>query len=147
MGLEVQSFNTPSHLISASLEQNNCNQIICSKNNSRGKDELIANVVGDSALCQFGLFRSSPCTVPPPTKVERKILLFFILSLPPCLTGKKGMSPIYLHLFFCAGHLVHRNPHFGLRFLERALITSWTQELALPTMAGKLPSDGGSPLK
>lgn len=49
MGLKVQSFNTPSHLISASLEQNSCNQISHGKNNTKGKSKLIANAVGGGA--------------------------------------------------------------------------------------------------
>lgn len=53
MGMKVQSFNTHSRLISASLEQNSCNQITCSKNNSWGKEKLIANEDGDSATKPF----------------------------------------------------------------------------------------------
>lgn len=51
MGLKVQFQDA--HLISASLEQNRCNQIICSKNNSRGKDKHTVNTVRNSATMLF----------------------------------------------------------------------------------------------
>lgn len=70
MGLKVESFNTPSCSISASLEQNSYNQIICSKNNSRNKDKLITNVVGHGpttslvSLDHLHLYPIAPCLHP-----------------------------------------------------------------------------------
>lgn len=82
----------PSHLISASLEQNSCNQIICGKNNSRGKDKLITSVVGDSAttLCvSLGCLHYNPLHCSSTHKNGEKNPSF-LCAFSPNLTEEKG---------------------------------------------------------